>query len=65
MAASWRRRFADGKEDLAAVQNETLEARRSFGGKQWRQYLKTSRVGETIYFDEGNGSFGDGDQRSP
>jgi arylsulfatase A-like enzyme len=53
-----REAFRDGKEDLSVVKSETLEARRAFGDEQWRQYLKTSRVGDTIYFDEGNGSFG-------
>ena len=47
-----------GNEDLSAVKSETLEARHAFGDEQWQQYLKTSRVGSTIYFDEGNGSFG-------
>ena len=51
--------FVGGKEDMSAVKTETLETRRAFGSDQWRQYLKTSRVGDTIYFDEGNGSFGE------
>lgn len=50
--------FTGGAEDLNAVKSDTLETRRTFGDEQWRQYLKTSRVGETIYFGEGNGSFG-------
>ena len=49
--------FSGGKEDLSLVKSETLEAGRAFGDEQWQQYLKTSRVGDTIYFDEGNGSF--------
>ena len=36
---------------------ETLEAARKFSTGQWRQHLRISRVGETIYFDQGNGSF--------
>ncbi len=36
---------------------ETLEATRKFAPGQWRQHLRISRVGETTYFDEGNGSF--------
>lgn len=36
---------------------ETLEAGRSFSTGQWRQHLRISRVGETTYFDHGNGSF--------
>ena len=50
--------FTGGEEDLKAVRSETLEAARAFGDEQWRSYLKTTRVGDTIYFDEGNGSFG-------
>ena len=50
--------LGDGKEDASVVKTERLEARRSFGDEEWQQYLKTSRVGDTIYFDEGNGSFG-------
>jgi arylsulfatase A-like enzyme len=34
---------------------ETLEASREFPHASWRQHLKISRVGQTIYFDEGNG----------
>lgn len=36
---------------------ETLEAARKFSTGQWRQHLRISRVGETTYFDQGNGSF--------
>ena len=50
--------FTDGKEDPSLVKTERHEARRAFSDEQWQQYLKTSRVGDTIYFDEGNGSFG-------
>ena len=46
--------LVNGKDDLSAVKTETLEASRAFGEDHWRQYLKISRVGETIYFDEGN-----------
>lgn len=35
----------------------TIEASRTFPGGTWRQFLKTSRVGTTVYLDEGNGSF--------
>jgi arylsulfatase A-like enzyme len=41
---------------LKAV-TETAEATRTFSTGQWRQYLRISRVGETTYFDQGNGSF--------
>jgi len=39
---------------------ETLEASRTLSVGEWRQYLCTSRVGDTIYFDEGNGTFSKG-----
>jgi len=36
---------------------ETLEAARKFSSGQWHQHLRISRVGETMYVDEGNGAF--------
>jgi len=36
---------------------ENLEATKKFPAGTWRQQLKISRVGSTIYFDEGNGTF--------
>ena len=36
------------------AKTKTLEAKRDLGKVRWEQYLKTSRVGDTIYFDEGN-----------
>ncbi len=41
---------------LRAV-TETREAVRKFPSGAWRQHLRTSRVGETTYIDEGNGTF--------
>ena len=41
---------------LRAV-TETLEVTRKFPSGQWRQHLHVSRVGETFYLDEGNGTF--------
>ena len=41
---------------LRAV-TETLEVTRKFPFGQWRQHLHVSRVGETFYLDEGNGTF--------
>ncbi|MEP6602465.1 MAG: alkaline phosphatase family protein [Spartobacteria bacterium] len=38
-------------------ETETLEATNDFPIGKWRQYLRVSRVGSTIYLDEGNGSF--------
>lgn len=45
--------------DSAALKaaTETVEAIRKFPTGQWRQHLRISRVGETTYFDQGNGSF--------
>jgi predicted AlkP superfamily pyrophosphatase or phosphodiesterase len=50
--------FTGGKEDLSLIRNESLEAKRDFGDKQWRQYLEISRVGGTTYFNQGNGALG-------
>jgi predicted AlkP superfamily pyrophosphatase or phosphodiesterase len=36
---------------------ENLEATKKFPDGEWRQRLRISRVGSTIYFDEGNGAF--------
>jgi arylsulfatase A-like enzyme len=38
------------------VVTERLEAQRTNGPVIWRQYLKISTVGRTVYLDEGNGS---------
>jgi arylsulfatase A-like enzyme len=38
-------------------ENETIEAAKNFSSGTWRQSLRISRVGSTIYFDEGNGGF--------
>jgi arylsulfatase A-like enzyme len=39
------------------VETKTIEATRDFSVGRWRQSLKVSRVGSTIYLDEGNGGF--------
>ena len=36
---------------------KSFEARKDFPSGTWRQTLKISRVGSTIYLDEGNGAF--------
>jgi hypothetical protein len=36
---------------------KTLEATRKFPSGDWRQHLRISLVGETVYIDEGNGAF--------
>lgn len=38
-------------------ETQTIEASRKFPAGTWRESLTTSRVGSTIYLDEGNGSF--------
>ena len=37
--------------------SKTLEATRKFSSGEWRQHLRISLVGETVYIDEGNGAF--------
>ena len=39
------------------VETDMIEAAKSFSSGTWRQTLKLSRVGSTIYLDEGNGRF--------
>jgi arylsulfatase A-like enzyme len=36
---------------------ETMEATKKYPTGTWRQHLRISRVGSTVYFDEGNGAF--------
>jgi hypothetical protein len=45
--------------DVPALKPETktVEATRNFPTGGWRQSLRISRVGSTIYLDEGNGAF--------
>jgi hypothetical protein len=38
-------------------QTETIEATKSFSSGTWRQVLHISRLGSTIYLDDGNGAF--------
>jgi len=38
-------------------QTETIEATKRFSSGTWRQSLRISRVGSTIYLDQGNGKF--------
>ena len=56
----------DGRVLSEALQDESaafpkpdqkvLEATRDLGVLRWRQTLKTTRVGYSLYFDEGNGA---------
>ncbi len=39
------------------TETKTMESRKDFPAGTWRQSLQISRVGSTIYLDEGNGSF--------
>ncbi len=39
------------------TETKTMESRKDFPAGMWRQSLQISRVGSTIYLDEGNGSF--------
>jgi arylsulfatase A-like enzyme len=38
-------------------ETKTIEATKHFQSRTWRQSLQISRVGSTIYLDEGNGTF--------
>ena len=38
-------------------ETKTLEAKKDFPSGTWKQSLRISRVGSTIYLDEGNGAF--------
>ena len=38
-------------------ETKTIEAKKDFPKGSWRQSLRISRIGATIYLDEGNGSF--------
>ena len=46
-----------GAARVPEAKTDTLDATKSFPSGTWRQSLKISRVGSTIYLDEGNGSF--------
>jgi arylsulfatase A-like enzyme len=39
------------------AETETIEATKDFSTGTWRQRLKISRVGSTVYIDEGNGAW--------
>lgn len=51
-----REAMADAMEAEKAA-TETLTATRNFPDGTWRQTLQRSRVGTTVYLDEGNGSY--------
>jgi arylsulfatase A-like enzyme len=50
----------EGMDERAAkieALTKTIQASRKFPSGEWQQHLRVSLVGETVYFDEGNGSF--------
>ena len=52
--------LVEGMEEKAErieALSKTMQASRKFPGGEWQQHLRVSLVGETIYFDEGNGAF--------
>ena len=47
----------EGRDEAQRPNQITTEATRKFPSGTWRQSLQISRVGSTIYLDEGNGAF--------
>jgi arylsulfatase A-like enzyme len=47
--------LVDVSPGSSKAEQETFEASRDLGFRQWHQALKTSRIGSVIYFDEGKG----------
>jgi arylsulfatase A-like enzyme len=45
--------------------SKTIQATRQFPSGEWRQHLRVSLVGETLYIDEGNGEFSSSPSSSP
>jgi arylsulfatase A-like enzyme len=43
-----------GGADIPQANTKTMEAERAFSSAKWRQHLRVTKVGDTIYFDEGN-----------
>ena len=43
--------------ELPAANTHTLEAAHNFPDGNWKQYLRVTELGGTIYLDEGNGEF--------
>ena len=50
-------RFAIAVRRTGPAKAKTIEATKHFRSGTWRQSLQISRVGSTIYLDEGNGAF--------
>jgi len=52
--------LAEAMDERAAKMEalgKTIQATRKFPSGEWQQHLRVSLVGETVYIDEGNGSF--------
>jgi predicted AlkP superfamily pyrophosphatase or phosphodiesterase len=47
--------LVNGKAPSGEPKQQTIEASREVGMRQWRQYLKTTTFGGAFYVDEGNG----------
>jgi predicted AlkP superfamily pyrophosphatase or phosphodiesterase len=47
--------FKDAPAQQSIAETTTLDARTERPGFVWHQYVRISKVGKTIYFDEGNG----------
>src|SRR5438105_12761480 len=48
--------MAGGAAERPTATESRTEAEQKFDEARWRQYLKWSQVGATIYLDEGNGA---------
>lgn len=52
--------LVEGMEEKAGrieALSKTIQVTRKFSSGEWQQHLRVSLVGETVYLDEGNGSF--------
>jgi arylsulfatase A-like enzyme len=49
--------MADIDLPVLKPETKTIEAQKNFAAGTWRQSLQISRVGSTVYLDEGNGAF--------
>lgn len=57
--------MTSGDAKAPPVETNTLVATRDVSGGRWRQYLRTSTVGRSVYFDEGNGAVAAGRTQTP
>jgi arylsulfatase A-like enzyme len=46
--------MTSGGANIPQANTKTMEAERAFSSAKWRQHLRVTKVGDTIYFDEGN-----------